>query len=152
MTNPARYAVFTVLILGSELLAAALDHLVGATAPDAVALLIAIAIALVGAAIALGLTPQVQPAAPPAPVPTADPRIQALEQALAERAEQHRRLRHDLRGVLSPALLTADRLLDNADARVKRAGEMMVLAVERASALMADPEEAPAPASPPAGP
>lgn len=41
-------------------------------------------------------------------------------------------LRHDLRGILSPALLTADRLLSSEDRIVKRAGEMMVRAVERA--------------------
>ena len=31
-------------------------------------------------------------------------------------------LRHDIRGILSPALLTADRLLNHADPAVKRAG------------------------------
>ncbi len=61
-----------------------------------------------------------------------------LEAALATRAEAQRRLRHDLRGALSPALLTADRLLANPDPAVKRAGQIMVLAVERASALLTD--------------
>jgi hypothetical protein len=72
-----------------------------------------------------------------------------LEAALATRIEAQRRLRHDLRGVLSPALLTADRLLTNNDPAVKRAGQMMVLAVERASALLADdPANASTPATP----
>ncbi len=62
----------------------------------------------------------------------------ALEADLATRAEAHRRLRHDLRGALSPALLTADRLLANPDPSVKRAGQIMVQAIERASTLMAD--------------
>ncbi len=59
--------------------------------------------------------------------------------AMTARADAHRQLRHDLRGALSPALLTADRLLTNSDPAVKRAGEIMVHAVERAAALMADP-------------
>ncbi len=60
---------------------------------------------------------------------------------LAKRLEWQRRLRHDLRGVLSPALLTADRLLTNADPKVQRAGDMMVQAVERAAALLAQPDD-----------
>ena len=63
--------------------------------------------------------------------------FETLEHALAERDDWQRRLRHDLRGVLSPALLTADRLLTNEDPKVKRAGTMMVQAVERATALIA---------------
>jgi signal transduction histidine kinase len=42
-------------------------------------------------------------------------------------------LRHDLRGILSPAYLTAERLLTHADPAAKRAGEMMMKTVERAS-------------------
>jgi hypothetical protein len=72
-----------------------------------------------------------------------------LEAALATRIEAQRRLRHDLRGALSPALLTADRLLSNADPAVKRAGQMMVMAVERASALMAEDPANGAPEAPP---
>ena len=45
------------------------------------------------------------------------------------------------RGALSPALLTADRLLTNKDPAVKRAGEIMVGAVEKAASLMADPAD-----------
>ena len=43
---------------------------------------------------------------------------------------------HDLRGILTPALLTAERLQLNADPRVQRAGEMLVQAVDRAADLV----------------
>ena len=66
---------------------------------------------------------------------------QQLEQQLSTRAELQRRLRHDLRGALSPALLTADRLISHQDPKVRRAGEIMVKSVDRASALLADPVE-----------
>ena len=42
-------------------------------------------------------------------------------------------LRHDLRGILSPAYLTAERLLGHADPAAKRAGEMMIKTIERAT-------------------
>jgi hypothetical protein len=71
----------------------------------------------------------------------------ALQTASAVRLESHRRLRHDIRGALSPALLTADRLLTHADPAVQRAGDIVVRAVERAAALLSDP--APAEANPP---
>jgi len=47
-------------------------------------------------------------------------------------------LRHDLHGILSPALLTADRLLNSPDPSVRRAGEVMVRTVERATARLAE--------------
>ena len=43
---------------------------------------------------------------------------------------------HDLRGILTPALLTAERLQLNADPRVQRAGEILVKAVDRAADLV----------------
>lgn len=43
---------------------------------------------------------------------------------------------HDLRGILTPALLTAERLQLNADARVQRAGETLANAVDRATELV----------------
>ena len=75
---------------------------------------------------------------------------QAAETQLASRVELQRRLRHDLRGALSPALLTADRLITHEDPRVRRAGEIMVRSVDRAASLLADPADANA--SPPADP
>ena len=64
-----------------------------------------------------------------------------MELQLATRAEQQSRLRHDLRGALSPALLTADRLINHEDAKVRRAAEIMVKSVDRAAAMLADPDE-----------
>jgi signal transduction histidine kinase len=43
---------------------------------------------------------------------------------------------HDLRGILTPALLTAERLELNADPRVQHAGEILVTAVDRAADLV----------------
>jgi signal transduction histidine kinase len=43
---------------------------------------------------------------------------------------------HDVRGILTPALLTAERLQVSADPRVQRAGEILVQAVERAADLV----------------
>jgi hypothetical protein len=48
------------------------------------------------------------------------------------------RLRHDLNGILSPTLLTADRLLAHEDPTIRRAGEIMVKTVERASARLSE--------------
>jgi hypothetical protein len=49
------------------------------------------------------------------------------------------KLRHDVRGALSPALLTADRLTGHADESVRRGAEIMVKAVERAVETLKDP-------------
>ena len=70
---------------------------------------------------------------------------QALRQDLSSRLEQQRRLRHDLRGALSPVLLVADRLGAHPDPAVKRSGDIMLRTVERATTLLEEP-------SPPAGP
>ena len=43
---------------------------------------------------------------------------------------------HDLRGILTPALLTAERLQLNSDAKVQRAGETLANAVDRATDLV----------------
>jgi hypothetical protein len=47
-------------------------------------------------------------------------------------------LRHDLRGILSPSMLIADRLTGHEDAAVRRAGEVIVRSVERAAARLAE--------------
>ena len=52
-------------------------------------------------------------------------------------------LRHDLRGILSPALLTADRLVGSDDRLVRRAAETMVRAVERAEERLRETRETP---------
>ncbi len=58
------------------------------------------------------------------------------EAALPEETLRH--LRHDLRGILSPALMTADRLLmTTEDPVAKRAAETMVDTIERAEKRLA---------------
>ncbi len=56
-------------------------------------------------------------------------RLAALEATIAT-------LRHDLRGMLAPALLVADRLLAHEDPRVVKAGETVVKSVRRAEERM----------------
>lgn len=61
-------------------------------------------------------------------------RVRVAEQSQARLAELEAStssLRHDLRGILSPSLMLADRLLDHADPKVRRVGEVMVQTVER---------------------
>ena len=64
------------------------------------------------------------------------------DEALAARIEMQRRIRHDMRGALSPALLLADRLLNHADPAVKRTGDIVVRSIERAASLIEEPDEA----------
>lgn len=52
-------------------------------------------------------------------------RLIELEATMAE-------LRHDLRGMLAPALLVVDRLLAHSDPKVVKAGETVLKAVTRA--------------------
>jgi signal transduction histidine kinase len=68
---------------------------------------------------------------PPARETTAPP-----PEAQNARAEQLRQLRHDLRGALSPALLAADRLLSRNDEAVRQSAEIVIRALERATALI----------------
>ncbi len=46
-------------------------------------------------------------------------------------------LRHDLRGMLAPALIVVDRLLAHSDPKVVKAGETVVKAIERAEQRLA---------------
>ena len=55
-------------------------------------------------------------------------RLAALGTAVAK-------VNHDLRGILSPAMLTAERLQAHPDPAVKRAGDVLVRAVDRAADL-----------------
>jgi signal transduction histidine kinase len=57
---------------------------------------------------------------------------------LAEMRSAASVLRHDLRGILSPALLSADRLANSPDAAVRKAADIVIRCVERASARLAD--------------
>ena len=56
-------------------------------------------------------------------------RLAALGTAVAK-------ISHDLRGILSPALLTAERLQMSQESAIKRAGDTLVRAVERATELV----------------
>jgi signal transduction histidine kinase len=56
-------------------------------------------------------------------------RLAALGAAVAK-------ISHDLRGILSPAMLTAERLQMSQDPSIKRAGDTLVRAVERATELV----------------
>lgn len=72
------------------------------------------------------------------PRPTAEDRLrEQLEEYRAHSAV----LRHDLRGVLSPALMMSDRLLGHADPAVQRAGNAVVRSIERATTLLASSKE-----------
>jgi len=51
---------------------------------------------------------------------------------LAELEATTSTLRHDLRGMLAPALLVIDRLLAHSDPKVVRAGETVMKAIRRA--------------------
>ena len=79
------------------------------------------------------------------PEATAGPEAAALARQLAEArglGELRRRLqslRHDLRGALSPAMLSADRLTTHADEKVRRAANVVMSSLERSTALLADP-------------
>ena len=69
------------------------------------------------------------------------PASSADEAQLHQQLEEYRThsavLRHDLRGVLSPALMMSDRLLKHPDPAVQRAGTAVVRSIERATALLA---------------
>lgn len=61
-----------------------------------------------------------------------DARVAAAEARNAVLTKAASQMRHDLRGILSPALLTADRLAMSQDPASRRAGEVMIMTVERA--------------------
>ena len=100
--------------------------------------------AMIGAAVLSGLAAALA-ARPVTPAPAALPPAHAgrtpadLAPAdLAIGAETLRQLRHDLRGILSPALMTADRLLmSTEDPVARRAAETMVETIERAEKRLA---------------
>ena len=73
-----------------------------------------------------------------APRPDVEPPTDNRAKAVAQQVNAATAtLRHDLRGALSPALLMADRLTANPDPAVQRAGEVVVRAIDRATALIA---------------
>jgi hypothetical protein len=70
---------------------------------------------------------------------------------LAELHAQLSLLRHDLHGILSPALLSADRLTANDDPAIRKAGEIVIRTVERATARLAETKGGHEPAASPRG-
>jgi len=60
---------------------------------------------------------------------------------LAELEAATSSLRHDVRGMLAPALLVTDRLLAHSDPKVVRAGETVVKAVRRAEERLVSTRE-----------
>lgn len=88
-------------------------------------------VAALGASACAGLVLYgLMPAAATAPGPgAAQARIEEIEARTA-------RLRHDLRGALSPALILADRLAVSTDPAVRKAGEAVIRSIEHASALI----------------
>jgi len=64
---------------------------------------------------------------------------------LAEMQAQLSILRHDLHGILSPALLSADRLTSSPDPAIRKTGEIVIRTVERATARLAETKGPPDP-------
>lgn len=77
--------------------------------------------------------------------PPAEPPERAEAAGLRNRLQAYRAhtaaLRHDLRGVLSPALMMSDRLLNHADPAVQRAGTAVVRSIDRATSLLTGSRE-----------
>lgn len=69
--------------------------------------------------------------------------LQRRAERLAKLECQTSGLRHDLRGILSPALLTADRLTGHDDPKVARTGEVVVRAINRATERLSATKELP---------
>ncbi len=88
--------------------------------------LLAFALGLI-AGVALGRKP------PPARVAASEKPVLETPTPASDGAS---RLRHDIRGALSPALLAADRLAGSADAETARTGAIAVAGIERAIALL----------------
>ena len=66
------------------------------------------------------------------PLPTPNQDVAGKLARLAELEAMTSTLRHELRGMLAPALLVVDRLLAHPDPKVVKAGETVVKAVKRA--------------------
>ncbi len=63
---------------------------------------------------------------------------EAAQSQLGELRADARALRHDLRGILSPALLCADRLANNQDPAIRKSADIVIRSVERATVRLAD--------------
>lgn len=65
------------------------------------------------------------------------PQLTHQRARLAELEAMTASVRHDLRGLLSPAMLVSDRLLSHSDPKVVRSGQMIVRSITRASERLA---------------
>lgn len=88
-----------------------------------------------GALLALVVRP-LAPLGPDAPAQLTA-QIEAQRTRLATLETTTASLRHDLRGMLSPAMLVSDRLLTHADPKVVRAGETIVRSIGRVTERLA---------------
>jgi hypothetical protein len=137
LTGPLRQSIFAgVAALGAIGLALAL---VGLGLPFVLAALVAAWAAGLAQYAALRTAAPVAPV-PPVAVPTTPP-VEALVQQLDDYRRHTAALRHDLRGVLSPALMMSDRLIKHPDAAVQRAGNAVVRSIDRATALLAESKD-----------
>ena len=129
--DPARVRP-AVAAAGGVLLALVVGE--GARLPMLASLLLALVAAAAGAYL-FGAPRPVAIDAPPAAVPPAE----AVPVATGVEDDAERRsLRHDLRGILSPAMLMADRLLMvTEDPLAQRAAGAMIDAIERAEKRLA---------------
>jgi hypothetical protein len=128
----ARTTVLLPLVLAAQLPACAVALAAGGLRDGLLALLMSVVCAAALAAYA-------RPAAPGAPAAPAAPAPPPAAAAEDDTKLYVRRLRHDLRGALSPAMLTADRLLSHPDATARRYGEVICQSVERAAQLLETP-------------
>lgn len=135
------------LLLAGAVLVACLGALL-ANLPQAARVLVPAAVALV---VAQGLFRRTA-AAGRASAVRATGRVLAVEARVADLERQASQLRHDLRGILSPAMLTADRLAMSQDPIARRAAEAMISTVERAEERLRREQNLGLPRVPPAGP
>ncbi|MGI4953573.1 MAG: hypothetical protein ACRYGM_17345 [Janthinobacterium lividum] len=129
INGPVRLAILAgLLALGAVGVTLALT---GAGAPFA----LSAAVAAVAAGLVQWAALRRQPGPDRSAEAAALARIEAYRAATAS-------LRHDLRGVLSPALMVSDRLLKHPDPVVERAGQAVVRSIERATSLLSSHREA----------
>lgn len=127
--NASSSTIRRVLLLGAAVLVASLATLPSAV-PDAARILLPFLVAL---SLGFGLWRGAD-----AGRLAAERRLLDAEARLAAAAKAGSQLRHDLRGILSPALLTADRLSNSQDPIARRAAETMIATIERAEVRLRD--------------
>lgn len=116
---------------------AALSGTIGilATLPPGLAIGIALAGALLAALVGVFISSAVGACSREAPRPDSLP----TELPASDTSELSSRLRHDLRGTLSVAMLCADQLSTNENEAVRKRAEQILNALDRATALIRTP-------------